>query len=68
MMRKGVKHYLKKGRKRDAMLVLLTRWMSDPKMARSHVKMLQEWHECSYSSLVIHYEKIHGNLVTQLKE
>lgn len=68
LMGKGVKHYLKKGRKRDAMLVLLTRWMSDAKMTKNHIKMIEEWHDCNYSTLVTHYDNIHGNFITQLKE
>lgn len=68
LMGKGVKHFLKKGRKRDFMLVLLTRWMSDDKAAKNVIKMIEEWHDCDFDMIIARYENSHGNLVHQLKE
>lgn len=68
LMGKAIKHFVKKGRKGDYMLVLLTRWMEDVKVAKIHTKMIQEWHECIYVTLVTQYENHHANLVQQIEE
>lgn len=68
LMNRGVKHFVKKGRKSDFMLVLLTRWMDDTKMVKTHIKMIQELHECTYGTLICQFENHHGNLVEQLKD
>lgn len=68
LMGKAIKHFVKKGRKGDFMLVLLTRWMDDVKMAKVHTKMIQEWHDCIYVTLVTQYENHHANLVQVIDE
>lgn len=68
LMGKAIKHFVKKGRKGDYMLVLLTRWMDDIKMAKAHTKMIQEWHDCIYVTLVTQFENHHANLVQQLDQ
>lgn len=68
LMGKAIRHFMKKGRKGEFMLVLLTRWMEDAKVARSHVRMIQEWHDCVYITMVTQFENTHANIVHLLDE
>lgn len=67
LLGKGVKHFMKKGRKGDFMLVLLTRWIDDEKVEKTIIKMIEECHNCDFNIIVSRYENGHGNLVNQLR-
>lgn len=64
---KIVKHIAKNSRKSDFLLVLLTRWMSDSKMAKSFSKMIVGVHDCNYSSLQSQLELNHAGFVHQFR-
>lgn len=67
LMGKGIKQFVKKGRKRDFMLVLLTRWMGDSKAMVSNVNaLIEELHDCDLTVITSRYENSHASLVRQL--
>lgn len=57
----------KNARKSEILLVLLTRWMSDSKLAKSFSKTIMGIHECNYSSLQSQLELNHAGFVHQFR-
>ncbi|PXF44705.1 hypothetical protein BWQ96_05562 [Gracilariopsis chorda] len=64
---KMVKFYVKKGRRCDSMLVLLTRWMTDVKTQKSFKKALLDVHDCNYKFLQTNFEVTHAGFVQQFR-
>lgn len=63
LVAKAIKHISKKGRQGDCMLVLMTKWMTEPKMVKGHIKSIEELTECNYPSLVEDFEEHHRKLI-----
>jgi hypothetical protein len=53
--------------KSSEFLVLQTRWMTDPKMAKAHTKALLAIHDCQYAKLQSQFEMNHAAIVAVLK-
>lgn len=64
---KIVKFYVKKGRRCDSMIVLLTRWMEDAKAQKNFKKALMDIYDCNYKSLQTAFEVDHAGFVQQYK-
>lgn len=48
-------------------LVLQTRWMTDPKLAKSHTKFITAIHDCPYSKFQTAFEMNHAGAIAVLK-
>lgn len=64
---KIVKYIAKNARKSEILLVLLTRWMSDSKAAKSFTKTIVGIHGCNYSSLQSQLELNHAGFIHQFR-
>ena len=67
IMRKILKFVMKKSRRGETMLVLLTRWFSDSKMQKQIRKELAAVCEVNYGSLQSHFEMNHAGFIHQQK-
>ncbi|CAN8062960.1 unnamed protein product [Agarophyton chilense] len=67
IMGKMIKFYVTKGRDRDIMLVLLTRWMTDVKTQKRYRKALLETCDCNYKSIQTKFEVSHAGFVQQYR-